>query len=173
MPCGSATTCYSPSAPEAMIIAAVRFWRELVDAQRPVLPSMIAKLNSDGAGFLAPAVASTLSLLEAWSGKRFHAGETGAALLTDDERYLLLCLHRRAPVSAAAPTKPSLTSTLQIALRSTRLLVQWIVGGDVGELPRRHHCFAALASDSSEVLPNWRYGSADRGIDALPCSLTS
>lgn len=155
MPCGSVTTCYPLSAPEANIISAVRFWRELVDAQRPVLPSMIAKLDCDGAGFLAPAVASTLSLLEAWSGRRFGAGEAGAERLTEDERHLLLCLYQRAPVAVSPPSRPSLASTLQIALRSTRLLVQWIFGGDVGVLPRRQYSFAALASGGA-LLSDWR-----------------
>jgi hypothetical protein len=72
--------------PEAIIVDAVRCWRDALDSQFPVLPTLFARLETNGAGFLAPAIAALLALHEAWSGHRFQAGDRAASALTTDDR---------------------------------------------------------------------------------------
>lgn len=122
-----------PFTPGAVIVDAARCWRDAMDRQRPVLPTLFARLEIGGAGFLAPAIAALLQIHEAWSGRRFGAGEHAALTLTEDERDLLGLLEAAAPPAASSPSRPSLTGTLRIALRSTRILVLQVLGRDLGE----------------------------------------
>lgn len=117
--------------PEAIIVDAVRCWRESIDRHRPVLPTLFARLEARNAGFLAPAIAALLEVHEAWSGKRFGAGDRVAAVLTKDERMLLGLLETETPPHHGV--RPGLVSPLRIALRSTRILVRWVLGRDLGD----------------------------------------
>src|SRR3546814_2799596 len=74
----------APWAPESLVVDAVRCWREAIDRQRPVLPTLFARLETHHAGFLAPAIAALLAVHEAWLGQRFRAGEPARADLTED-----------------------------------------------------------------------------------------
>ncbi len=115
---------------EAIIIDAARCWREAVDRRIPVLPTLFARLEMREAGFLAPAIAALLALHEAWSGRRFVAGEPAGKSLTDDERSLLDLLEAATPPATSIPSKPTLTAPLTISLRSTRLLIKRVLGRD-------------------------------------------
>jgi len=119
--------------PEAIIVDAVRCWRDALDSQFPVLPTLFARLETNGAGFLAPAIAALLALHEAWSGHRFQAGDRAASALTTDESQLLDSLETTTPPPTAIPLRPGLTGPLRIALRSTRILVRRVLGRDIGE----------------------------------------
>src|SRR3546814_19710335 len=86
----------APWAPESLVVDAVRCWREAIDRQRPVLPTLFARLETHHAGFLAPAIAALLAVHEAWLGQRFRAGEPTRADLTEDERRLFTLLETNA-----------------------------------------------------------------------------
>lgn len=122
-----------PLTPEAIIVDAARCWRETVDRHRPILPTLFARLEVRDAGFLAPAIAALLSILEAWSGRRFRAGDESAAVLTNDEQVLLGLLETAAPPAAIHASRPGLTGPLRVALRSTRIMIQRVLGLDLGE----------------------------------------
>lgn len=129
------TFAFSPSttsepAPAALVVDAVRCWREATDRQSPVLPILFARLETRQAGFLAPAISALLTMLEAWSGRRFRAGDAGASHLTEDERQLLALLDRPTPPITRA-ARPSLTSPLRIALRSTRIILRKVLGQEI------------------------------------------
>ncbi|MDF0490451.1 hypothetical protein PX554_20175 [Sphingomonas sp. H39-1-10] len=110
------------------MIDAVRCWREAVDGRQPVVPILFARLESCRAGFLAPAVDALLSLHEAWSGRRFHAGTASASDLTGDERQLLLLLEAGAPSAATSALRPMLTGPMRIALHSTAIILHQVFG---------------------------------------------
>ena len=118
---------------EAIIVDAVRCWRNAIDRHLPVLPILFARLEARGAGFLAPAIDALLALHEAWSGQRFRAAHESATTLTDDERRLLGLLETAAPPQAATPSQPGLARPLHIAVRSTRILIRWVLGCDLGK----------------------------------------
>lgn len=122
-----------PLTPEAIIVDAARCWRETVDRHRPILPTLFARLEVRDAGFLAPAIAALLSILEAWSGRRFRAGDESAAVLTNDEQVLLGLLETAAPPAAIHASRPGLTGPLRVALRSTRIMLHHVLGLDLGE----------------------------------------
>lgn len=83
------------------------------------------------AGFLAPAIAALLSIFEVWSGRRFQAAHESAAALTEDEHVLLESLETATPPPFAHVSQPGLTGALQIALRSTHILLQRVLAGDL------------------------------------------
>ena len=122
-------------APEALVVDAVRFWRETRDRQRPVLPLLFARLETRQAGFLAPALNALLAMLENWSGRRFRAGALAAPELTADERRLLALLTASAPATDPNPARPGLTAPLRIALGSTRILLRRVLGRDIDGSP--------------------------------------
>lgn len=132
MSCVAISAFTATAAPEAIIVDAVRCWRDAIDRKSPVLPTMYARLETSGAGFLAPAIAALLAVHEAWSGQRFHAGDRAASGLTEDEVLLLGSLEITAPPQAVIPFRPGLTTPLRIALRSTRILVLRVLGRDLG-----------------------------------------
>lgn len=99
--------------------------------QSPVLPTLFARLEENGAGLLAPAIAALLAVHEAWSGQRFRAGPADASALTDDEHCLLALLKTATPPPAAIAAQPGLTGTVGIALRSTRIVLSWVLGCDL------------------------------------------
>ncbi|WP_070933312.1 hypothetical protein [Edaphosphingomonas haloaromaticamans] len=121
------------TAPETIIVDAVRCWRDAIDRKSPVLPTLFARLETNGAGFLAPAIAALLAVHEAWSGQRFQAGDRAASALTEDEMKLLGLLETTAPPPTAIPLRPGLTAPLRIALRSTRILLLRVLGRDLGD----------------------------------------
>jgi len=129
--CVAASSFTAAIGPEAIIVDAVRCWRAAIDRQSPVLPTLFARLEANGAGFLAPAIAALLAVHEAWSGQRFRAGPADASALTDDEHYLLGLLKTATPSPAIIAARPGLTGTLGIALRSTRIVLSWVLGRDL------------------------------------------
>lgn len=131
MSCVTAAAANASLPVQAIIVDAARCWREAIDRHIPVLPTLFARLELRDAGFLAPAIASILALHEAWSGRRFIAGELAGRTLTDDERNLLDLLEAESPPETSAPLRPSLTAPLAISLRSTRLLVRRVLGRDI------------------------------------------
>jgi len=114
-------------APEALVVDAVRCWRETIDRRRPVLPILFARLETRQAGFLAPPVNALLAMFEAWSGRRFRAGDPAMPSFTDDELHLLALLETATPPVVPA-ARPSLTAPLRIALRSTRIILRRVLG---------------------------------------------
>jgi len=131
--CVAVSSFTASIAPEAIIVDAVRCWRDAIDRQSPVLPTLFARLEANRAGFLAPAIAALLAVHEAWSGQRFQAGDRAASALTEDELRLLGLLENTTPPPTAIPLRPGLTGPLRIALRSTRILVRRVLGRDIGE----------------------------------------
>ncbi|CAM4324613.1 hypothetical protein NOLU111490_17515 [Novosphingobium lubricantis] len=150
MSCVSAIA--EPLTPEAIIVDAARCWRETVDRHRPILPTLFARLEMRGAGFLAPAIAALLAIHEVWSGRRFTAGDTTVPILTDDERTLLDLLEATEPPAFPLPAQPGLTGPLRIALRSTRILLRRVIGHDLGEVAgtaAQNAIFFAVPGDSA------------------------
>lgn len=156
MPAVTAFTATDPFAPELIIVDAARCWRDAIDRHRPALPILVARLETRGAEFLAPAIAALLSIHEAWSGRRFNAGDQSASALTTDERTLLGLLETAAP-AAACPAQPGLAGPLRIALRSTRILARRVLGRDLakaGAMAARAAdtpIFFAYADDASQL----------------------
>ncbi|WP_336965932.1 hypothetical protein [Sphingobium aquiterrae] len=155
-----------PVSPESIVVDAARCWREAVDRHRPILPTLFARLEVRDAGFLAPAIAALLSILEAWSGRRFRAAHENAAALTGDEQALLGLLETATPPPCPHVSQPSLTKLLRIALRSTRILLQYVLGRDIeasgspaGDQPVLLGCSAAEAGP----LPEMREGEMAQG----------
>lgn len=103
----------APWAPESLVVDAVRCWREAIDRQRPVLPTLFARLETHHAGFLAPAIAALLAVHEAWLGQRFRAGEPARADLTEDERRLFTLLETNALPAREKAANPGLAGPLQ------------------------------------------------------------
>ncbi|WP_168844324.1 hypothetical protein [Sphingomonas sp. S2M10] len=148
----------APVTPESIIVDAARCWREAVDRHRPILPTLFARLEIRDAGFLAPAIAALLSILEAWSGRRFRAAHENAAALTGDEQALLGLIETATPPPSPHVSQPGLTRPLQIALRSTRILLQHVLGRDIeasgspaGDQPVLLGCSAAEAGPLPEM----------------------
>lgn len=133
--CAAAFPIAERDAPEAIIVDAMRCWRDTIDRHLPVLPILFARLEARGAGFLAPAIDALLALHEAWSGQRFRAANQTDPALSDDERQLLGLLEAARPPELPHPAQPGLAGPLHIAVRSTRLLVRWVLGSDLGETP--------------------------------------
>src|SRR3546814_9866433 len=98
----------APWAPESLVVDAVRCWREAIDRQRPVLPTLFARLDTHHAGFLAPAIAALLAVHEAWLGQRFRPGEPARADLTEAARRLLTLLETNALPALEKAAKPGL-----------------------------------------------------------------
>ena len=154
-------SCVTPAfpahlTPESIIVDAARCWREAVDRHRPILPTLFARLEVSDAGILAPAIAALLSLLEVWSGRRFRAAHENAAALTDDEHVLLELLETASPPPSPHVSQPSLTKLLRIALRSTRILLQGVLGRDLE------------ANESSVGDPTFLPGCATAKVGPLP-----
>ncbi|PKP92982.1 MAG: hypothetical protein CVT77_07020 [Alphaproteobacteria bacterium HGW-Alphaproteobacteria-16] len=129
--CVAVSGLTASAAPEAIIVDAVRCWRDASDRKSPVLPTLFARLEANGAGFLAPAIAALLAVHEAWSGQRFETGDRAASALTTDELHLLDLLETTAPPPTAIPLRPGLTAPLRIALRSTRILLLRVLRRDI------------------------------------------
>jgi len=137
----------APWAPESLVVDAVRCWREAIDRQRPVLPTLFARLETHHAGFLAPAIAALLAIHEAWLGQRFRAGEPARADLTEDERRLFTLLETNALPAREKAANPGLAGPLHVALRSTRILIRRVLGRDIGHFsPSACHAPIFLAS---------------------------
>ncbi len=136
MTCAFSPPTHATSAPEALVVDAVRCWREARDRHNPVLPILFARLEDRQAGFLAPAINALLAMHEAWSGRPFHAGDPATLDLTGDERRLLASLEMSTPSATAGAARPSLIAPLRIALRSTRIILRSMLGQDeVGRPP--------------------------------------
>lgn len=138
---------------ERLVVDAARCWREARDHGRAVLPILFARLELRRAGFLAPAIDALLAMLEAWSGRRFRAGNPAAADLTDDEHWLLNLLDKSPAPSPLHAARPGLTAPLHVAVRSTRLIIRSVLGQDVTVPTTTAHTpiFFAPATDGGEV----------------------
>lgn len=134
---------------ETLVINAVRCWRETVDRHQPVLPALFARLETRQAGFLAPAIDALLTIIEAWSGRRFRASHPAATMFTEDELNLLRFLETTSPPMARA-ARPSLNDPLRIALRSTRIILRHVLNQEVGQLPDHSDAAPIFLTDGIE-----------------------
>lgn len=123
----------SPAA--SAVIDSVRIWRVARDLGQPVQPSLYARLESLGSGILAPVLDGLLTLFEAGFRRRFDAGTSVDAALTEDERRLLELLARDTCPAPNKQVRPDLAPALRTALRSTRIMLRAALGrtpGDAG-----------------------------------------
>lgn len=121
----------SPTA--STVIDSVRIWRAARDLGQPVQPSLFARLDRLGSGLLAPVLDGLLTLFEAGFRRRFDAGKSTDAALTDDERHLLELLARDTCPAPGEQVQPDLAPALLTALRSTRIMLGAVLGRAPGE----------------------------------------
>lgn len=122
------------SAPSAVwtIIDGARSWRIARDAGDPVQPSLYRRLETLGAGLIAPVLDSVMTVFEAGFRRRFRAGDRADSAFTSDERQLLELLEDGNSSSAIERFNPDLTSTMRIALRSMRIMMRSVTGEESG-----------------------------------------
>ena len=101
------------------------------DAGDPVQPSLYRRLEQLGAGLLAPVVDSVMTLFETGFRRRFRAGNLLDIGFSRDERRLL-ALMEGSDAAAIERFDPNLMSTMQIALRSARIMLLSVTGEVVG-----------------------------------------
>ncbi|MBB4633894.1 hypothetical protein [Sphingosinicella soli] len=111
---------------EALIIDAARCWREARDGDSP-LPTLFSRLEQRRVGVLAPSLNALFAVHQAWSGRRFRTAASESAGLTEDERHLLQLLHGGVNAVPYGAKRPSLSGPLQIALRSTRVMLRRVL----------------------------------------------
>ncbi|MES2056385.1 MAG: hypothetical protein V4564_10630 [Pseudomonadota bacterium] len=113
------------SAPSAVwtIIEGARSWRIARDAGEPVQESLYKRLETLGAGLLAPVLDSLMTLFEARFGRRFQAGGPSDVAFTRDELHLLDMLEDDDAAPPAEPFQPNLAMMMRIALRSMRIML--------------------------------------------------
>jgi hypothetical protein len=118
------------SAPSAVwtIIEGARSWRIARDAGEPVQVSLYRRLESLGAGLLAPVLDSVMMLFEARFGRRFQAGGPSDTAFTRDELHLLDMLEDDDAAPPADQFHPDLASMMRIALRSMRIMLLSVAG---------------------------------------------
>lgn len=112
---------FSPAAVRTIIYSA-RNWRIARDAGEPVQPSLYRRLERSGAGLLAPVFDSVMTLFEAGFGRRFRSGNLLDVGFSRDEHHLVALLEGT-DTNALEPFEPGLASAMQIALRSTRIML--------------------------------------------------
>jgi len=128
MTCAFVPPPTATAAPAWLVVDAARCWREARDRGHAVLPILFARLEIRRAGFITPAIDALLATHESWSGRRFCAGHAATHELTDDEHEILGLLGGGLPLRADRAARPSLTAVMQVALRSTRIILRAIVG---------------------------------------------
>lgn len=102
----------------AMLIAAVRCWRDARDIGTLVQPRLFALLTQYGHGMLAPVIDSVMTLAESIAGRRIRTGE--GSTLSDDE-HRLIGLVEGADV---LHHKGSLATSFDCALKSLRIMLR-------------------------------------------------
>jgi hypothetical protein len=110
-----------------IIIDATRCWRSARDGRRPVQPALYEALAVYRCTVLTPVLDSLLVLYEKYIGRRFRAGAAGQAGISGDEHDLLDLLAGPDGGATALPkigVDPRLAGTLQIALRSARIMLR-------------------------------------------------
>jgi len=120
------------------VIDAARHWRLARDLGQPVQPFLSARLGIPGSGLLAPVLDGLLTLFEAAFGRRFGAGSLADTELTRDEQRLLELLDQDGPAEPSGQLRPNLVPALRTALRSTRIMLRWVLGrapGDTSAAP--------------------------------------
>jgi hypothetical protein len=121
-----------------ILIFAMRRWRSAHDAGEPAQAALFAGLAPYGFGALAPVLDSLITLFEASMERVFRAGPARARTLSGDERRLLDLLE-----TGAGPDRPDrspMENVLQIAIRSTRIMIDFIgraLPDDIGGGSRR------------------------------------
>jgi hypothetical protein len=120
-----------------ILIFAMRRWQSAHDAGEPAQAALFAGLAPYGFGALAPVLDSLITLFEASMERAFRAGPARARTLSGDERRLLDLLE-----AGTAPNRPDrpMENVLQIAIRSTRIMIDFIgraLPDDIGGGSRR------------------------------------
>jgi len=110
------------------VIGAARYWRIARDLGQPVQPVLSTRLDMPGSGLLAPVLDGLLTLFEAGFRRRFEAGNPMDAELTGDERRLLALLARDGGAEPIDQLRAELAPVLRTALRSTRIMLRWVLG---------------------------------------------
>lgn len=137
------------------VIDAARYRRIARELGEPVQPALFARLGIAGSGLLAPVLDGLLGGFEATFRRRFDAGGLLDADLTGDERLLLALLDRDGPT--VCELGPDLAPALRIALRSTRIMLSWVLGFTPGDASAAPVFGPAVASERS------RAAGAERG----------
>ncbi|MGY4396460.1 hypothetical protein ACVWZA_001640 [Sphingomonas sp. UYAg733] len=121
-------------APSAVwtIIEGARSWRIARDTGDPVQFSLYERLETLGAGLLAPVLDSVMTLFEARFGRRFQAGGPSDAAFTPDEIHLLDMLEDDGVEPLAGQFQHDLAMTMRIALRSMRIMLVSVAGEAAG-----------------------------------------
>lgn len=118
----------SPTIPpraRALIIAAVRRWRRARDRGEAVQPALFATLEPAGCGVLAPVLDGLIQMFESSSGRSFEVAPRSDGGLSVDERRLLAMLEADdSGVSPAASVSRRLGTAMQVAVRSTRIMIR-------------------------------------------------
>ncbi len=102
----------------AMLIAAVRCWREARDNGKSVQPRLFALLTQHGHDMLAPVIDSVMTLAESMAGRRIRTGDGPA--LSDDEHRLIGLLEGK----EVLPGKGGLAASLNCAVQSLRIMLK-------------------------------------------------
>jgi hypothetical protein len=102
----------------AMLIAAVRCWREARDHGKSVQPRLFALLTQHGHDMLAPAIDSVMTLAESMAGRRIRTGD--GPVLSDDEHRLMGLLEGK----EVLPGKGGLAASFDCAVRSLRIMLK-------------------------------------------------
>jgi hypothetical protein len=102
----------------AMLIAAVRCWREARDNGASVQPRLFALLTQHGHDMLGPVIDSVMTLAETLAGRRISTGN--GALLSDDEHRLIGLLEGDDVVAG----KGGLAASLDCAVQSLRIMLK-------------------------------------------------
>lgn len=102
----------------AMLIAAVRCWREARDDGKSVQPRLFALLTHHGHDMLAPVIDSVMTLVESLTGRRIRTGD--GPILSEDEHRLIGLLEG----DEVLPGKGGLAASLDCAVKSLRIMLR-------------------------------------------------
>ncbi|MCW6528854.1 hypothetical protein NED98_01225 [Sphingomonas sp. MMSM20] len=110
----------------ALVIRAVRCWREARDTGQPTQPCLARALESADAMMLAPVFDSLCALFEIAIARPMRCGEAPA--LSGDERLLLGIVDGSTPRRSCIDCPEGAASALDCAICSTRIMMALAVG---------------------------------------------
>lgn len=107
--------------PPSLLVDVTRCWRRARLDGRPPQPSLAERLDQFDCTMLAPVIDSFCRLFEAALGRPFQVGDTKD--LSGDERLMVTLLEDAATLPAALSCDPARGAMLDLAIRSTRIMI--------------------------------------------------
>ncbi|MGH6745495.1 hypothetical protein [Novosphingobium sp.] len=107
--------------PPSVLVDAARCWRHARGQDRPTQPSLASCLDTLDCVVLAPVIDSFCLLFEGALGRPFRVGRSHS--LSSDERLMVALLEGPATRAAALPCEEPRGRLLDLAIRSTRIMV--------------------------------------------------